>query len=89
MSEWVRCHWCGERIGVYEPLIVVDEGREPRETSLARERDPGRSDGRCYHLACFAREQSGGRLTASVVFPLPLAAFSGFRGGGSGGSFGP
>jgi hypothetical protein len=58
MSEQVRCHWCGERIGVYEPLIVVEHGRQPRETSLARERDLDRGGRRCYHRACFAHERA-------------------------------
>ena len=30
------CRVCGDRIGVYESVVVVDDGRE-RSTSLARE----------------------------------------------------
>lgn len=47
----VRCQTCGDVIGVYEPIVLVEPpGR--RETSLAAE--PGLRDSAlaCHHRAC-------------------------------------
>jgi hypothetical protein len=51
MTPQLRCHRCGETIGVYEPVVRVTGGLAV-VTSLARE--PGlelAADG-CYHRAC-------------------------------------
>jgi hypothetical protein len=51
----LRCHGCGDVIGVYEPMTIVDAGRA-RETSVAAE--PGSSaewDG-WFHRACHEDE---------------------------------
>ncbi len=54
MTEPLRCHDCGEVIGVYEPLITLVDGRA-RETSLAVESEPGGPGANCYHRACYER----------------------------------
>ena len=48
-----RCRHCGEVIGVYEPMIVLREGR-PRRTSRAAEATSSTS-GECYHEDCYAQ----------------------------------
>jgi hypothetical protein len=52
-----KCHQCGEVIGVYEPLVILVEGR-PLETSRAREPQAGSLGERCYHRTCL-QERSG------------------------------
>jgi hypothetical protein len=52
-SPLVHCLLCGDRIGVYEPLVVIGEGFA-HETSQAAE--PGvASRGACYHHSCWER----------------------------------
>lgn len=61
------CRFCGEVIGVYEPLIVMREG-EAQETSRAAQ--DGQLRGELYHRDCYAHvehpkangriEQAGG-----------------------------
>ncbi len=48
----LRCRSCGEVIGVYEPLIVIEED-EPRETSRAREPHSGADGSECFHGSCY------------------------------------
>ena len=54
-----RCALCGDVIGSYEPMILVEDGK-PRKTSAsakqdrdpqASERDPQASER--YHAACY------------------------------------
>jgi hypothetical protein len=52
--ERVRCIRCGDIIGVYEPMIVVDEGGK-RLTSLAAGERPA-TDTAVYHGNCFDSE---------------------------------
>jgi hypothetical protein len=52
MSKTLRCHRCGEVIGVYEPLVMLLDGRA-RETSRALEPATADRDGDCYHRACY------------------------------------
>jgi hypothetical protein len=47
------CPHCGERIGRYEPVIVL-ESDGPRLTSIAREPDIERADFELLHEYCFA-----------------------------------
>jgi len=54
VSETLRCHCCGEVIGVYEPLVTLIEGR-PYETSRALAPDTVDSANDCYHRACYER----------------------------------
>jgi hypothetical protein len=55
MGPQLRCARCGEVIGVYEPMLFVEDGTV-RETSRLREQ--GRAPGwalveDCYHENCF------------------------------------
>jgi hypothetical protein len=51
VDETLRCRRCGDVIGVYEPMILLEDGKA-RETSRAAEPDvDGRGDrfhGYCY-----------------------------------------
>src|SRR5271167_3136598 len=49
----LRCWHCEDVIGVYEPMIVLEDGR-PRSTSRAAERDGASLVRECYHPACYA-----------------------------------
>lgn len=46
-----RCQTCGDIIGVYEPIVVM-EPRGHRETSLAAEPELRDSAPVCLHRAC-------------------------------------
>ena len=50
MDEVLRCIWCKQVIGTYEPIVIHAEG-EARETSLIREQPEPIGD--CYHRDCF------------------------------------
>jgi len=52
VTEPLRCAHCGDVIGVYEPLVALDDGRA-RETSLAAEAAHANGHGDCYHRACY------------------------------------
>lgn len=54
MRRTPRCRHCEEVIGVYEPLVVLADGRV-RRTSRAAERDVGELVGEFYHDACYAQ----------------------------------
>ena len=43
---------CGDVIGAYEPMILVEDGR-PRKTSTSAEQDRDPHAGECYHVACY------------------------------------
>jgi hypothetical protein len=49
-SDW-KCAHCGDVIGVYEPLILVD-GSGERLTSRAAEPELAHIEGRNYHRTC-------------------------------------
>jgi hypothetical protein len=51
MYERLRCLWCNDVIGVYEP-IVVDADGEARQSGLLRE-DWEEVAESCYHRDCF------------------------------------
>ena len=53
-GEAPRCSECGERIGVYEPMVWF-EGDVARVTSRAAEPDLT-GDGRVFHAACYWRK---------------------------------
>ena len=53
-----RCALCGDVIGSYEPMILVEDG-EPRKTSPSAKRDRDRQAGECYHAACYPRRTAG------------------------------
>ena len=48
----LHCGFCGEVIGVYEPLIHVFD-RRARRTSRAAEPDVSALEGERYHLDCY------------------------------------
>jgi hypothetical protein len=50
-----RCRRCGDVIGVYEPLVLV-EGSAARETAAAAEPGLRALPGARYHRACFRAE---------------------------------
>ena len=50
-SRWFRCEWCGDVIGVYEPLVHVIDG-EARRTSRAAEPGIIAEAGLFYHGKC-------------------------------------
>ncbi len=54
MDRTMRCHHCGDVIGVYEPMIVLTDGRA-RGTSRAAEQDDAVPFGECYHHACYTQ----------------------------------
>jgi hypothetical protein len=58
--DW-RCAHCGDVIGVYEPLILVDESGE-RLTSRAAEPELAQIEGRQYHRACRVATCGNGQL---------------------------
>ena len=62
MSDQLRCHRCGEVIGVYEPLVELVDGRV-HATSRALEPDTAGLVGNCYHRACFERLDENELLT--------------------------
>jgi hypothetical protein len=54
MKNWadLRCHHCGEPIGVYEPLVTLVDGHE-HETSRLAEPHAASVFSACYHRECF------------------------------------
>jgi hypothetical protein len=50
--EKPHCVHCGDVIGAYEPMILVEDG-EPRKTSTSAEQDRVRHAGDYYHMACY------------------------------------
>ncbi len=48
------CGICGDRLGVYEPTVVVDQDGS-RVTSQAAEPDLLRRESARYHRGCFER----------------------------------
>jgi hypothetical protein len=59
-SALPRCEWCGDVIGVYDPLVHVD-GQTARRTSRAVEPDVADLGGRIYHDACYQLAAEGGK----------------------------
>ena len=47
----MRCHHCGDVIGIYEPLVLLSES-DRRETSLAAEPDLAVGVSPVFHRAC-------------------------------------
>jgi hypothetical protein len=52
MNSTIRCRNCEDVIGVYEPMIVVSDGRV-RDTSRATEPNVRGDASECYHRACY------------------------------------
>jgi hypothetical protein len=54
MNRTPRCRHCEDVIGVYEPMVVLADGRA-RRTSRAAEQDLGEHMDECYHHACYVQ----------------------------------
>ena len=52
MAAEAACSECGKRIGVYEPVVLVDEAGRKRLSSLVREPKLGEGGGRLLHAEC-------------------------------------
>jgi hypothetical protein len=52
MTEMVRCAHCGDIIGVYEPMVRVEDGRARRTSALA-ERGADGPPAPSFHDACY------------------------------------
>jgi hypothetical protein len=50
-QQW-QCAHCGEQIGAYEPMVVVEDGRARRSSRTAELR-AGRLASEHYHHACY------------------------------------
>lgn len=48
----MRCDYCGDAIGVYEPIVVIADGL-PFNTSRAAEPSIGGAAGARYHHGCY------------------------------------
>jgi hypothetical protein len=55
-----RCEWCGDVIGVYDPLVHV-AGQTARRTSRTVEPDVAALGGRIYHDVCYQLAVEGGK----------------------------
>jgi hypothetical protein len=55
MGDRLRCHYCRNVIGIYEPMITFIDGLA-LETSRTAEPDAGNRDTECYHKACYLHE---------------------------------
>lgn len=58
MTELLRCHHCGDVLGVYEPLTALIDG-QAHETSRAWVRDSAAVVEECYHRDCYAAAKRG------------------------------
>jgi hypothetical protein len=57
MRDQLRCRQCGDLIGVYEPLILLEHG-QLLETSRAAY--PNRAEGgQCFHRKCWQELPEG------------------------------
>jgi hypothetical protein len=57
MAPRITCDHCAEVIGVYEPVVLVTDGKA-RETSRAAEPAVGAERGERYHLACYVERSA-------------------------------
>jgi hypothetical protein len=60
MDQLLRCARCGDVIGAYEPLVVLEAGGA-RQTSCAAEPQLALDDGERYHRACYDAAQADGQ----------------------------
>jgi hypothetical protein len=52
MRDELRCRHCGDLIGVYEPLIMLADGRA-QETSRLAHPHPLSAAELCFHRGCY------------------------------------
>ena len=53
VNQMARCRHCGDVIGVYEPLVLVDEDGISRVGSCAAEPGLASEPGERYHHHCY------------------------------------
>ena len=75
MSEPMRCRRCGDVIGYYEPLVMVEPG-QVRTTSAAAEPQLNVAPGERFHPACYAEAHS---VSTSPLAPRRAAMSSSLR----------
>jgi hypothetical protein len=51
MEGVLRCSACGDAIGTYEPVLVIEHG-DARASSLAREPELASMPGKIVHRSC-------------------------------------
>ncbi len=74
MIKRLACSNCGDRIGVYEPTVLIGpEGR--RVTSQARETDLALADGSVFHARCAPAELPTPSANRSSTRPDAAPAF--------------
>jgi len=57
-QEAIRCRYCGEVIGVYEPLVTCISGAPVRTSRAALGSDTDLAERPSYHADCYARRES-------------------------------
>jgi hypothetical protein len=63
MRDELRCQHCGDLIGVYEPLIMLSDGRAEETSRLAHPNPIGAGE-QCFHRGCF--QERGEPATAQL-----------------------
>jgi hypothetical protein len=53
MARVLRCEHCGDVIGVYEPMIVLHDGRARVTSKAAEHDDTWGLPAAYYHAACY------------------------------------
>lgn len=61
MDLALRCQRCGDVIGAYEPMIVLEDG-DARETSKAADPKAASERGEHYHRDCYLLDESAGGI---------------------------
>jgi len=59
MDLALRCQRCGDVIGTYEPMIVLEDG-DARETSKVADQKATSEWSEYYHHACYLADRSAG-----------------------------
>jgi len=58
MEMAFRCQHCEEVIGMYEPMVVIDEAGARSSARLDEQAGAG-PPGECYHRDCYVRVYGG------------------------------
>jgi hypothetical protein len=57
-EEFLVCEFCGDRIGVYEPIVAIEDN-DMRETAIAREPELWQKRPPVMHAHCARMSRSG------------------------------
>lgn len=57
----MRCRQCGDVIGYYEPLVLLERG-QARASSAAAEPQLGNAPGERFHRACYVETESAASI---------------------------